>query len=244
MNRQQRCALFAPCLVSALVLTPATAATAAGSGVPARAPAAACALVKGEPAADGKATFDLKLSGFRGGARVTITGPGLKTDARVASNGRYVDENVKHGDYTVKERNRNTPALTCSKVPAEADKPPAPKTADVTGATATQTTKTGKVPCIVHGPELPVRFVGTITAATAGDVKYRWTLSNGTVSGVLTLNFAQPGTQNVPVHEWKPTGLVFTGDQLSGWGQISIIGDDTKSNRAEFSMTCVTPGAP
>ncbi|WCD88330.1 hypothetical protein KPP03845_104736 [Streptomyces xanthophaeus] len=244
MNRQQRCALFAPCVVSALVLTPATAATAAGSGAPARAPAAVCALVKGEPAADGKATFDLKLSGFRGGARVTISGPELKADARVASNGRYVDENVKHGDYTVRERNRNAPAVTCSKVAAEPDKPPASKTADVTAATATQQTKTGKVPCVIFSPELPVKFTGTITSATAGDVKYRWTLSNGKVSGVLTLNFTQPGTQNVPVHEWGATGLVAKGDQLSGWGQISIIGDDTKSNRAEFSITCVTPGEP
>ncbi|EFL12858.1 hypothetical protein [Streptomyces sp. C] len=246
MTRHPRFALVVPFAAAACVLAPAMAAPQAaafgrfGSEALAAVPTAACALVKGEAGPDQKPTYDLKLSGFDRGARVTISGSGTSQDVRVASNGKYVDENVKYGTYTVKVRNSNSPPLTCSKV---AEEPAVPaKTVDVTSATAKyEAPKQGDVGCVIVSPGIVPAFIGTITTAGPGTVKYRWVRSDGFVSGVMTLTFAQAGTQNVPRMSWDGVLLSHSPDKFTGWAQITIVGDDTKSNRAEVSLTCVEP---
>ncbi|MGW6858376.1 hypothetical protein [Streptomyces xanthophaeus] len=233
MTRHHRFALLA---AAACVLATAFAAPQAVA-----APAGICALVKGEPGLDKKSTYDLKLSGFDRGARVTISGGTSSQNVRVASNGKYVDEDVTYGTYTVKERNRNTPPVTCSKVPEEpaGQADPQAKTADVTSVTAKYLGKQGDIGCIIFPDGVVPGFDGTISTSGPGTVKYRWTRSDGLVSGAATLTFTAAGSQNVPKMSWDGVALKKAPDKFTGWAQITIVGEDAKSNRADVSLTCV-----
>ncbi|MEU9717068.1 hypothetical protein [Streptomyces sp. NPDC047976] len=233
MKLRQHRALLVPCLLLALAPAPAAAA-------PAPARTEACTLVKGAPTGDGTATYDLALSGFQGNTRVVISGPGRTREARVASDGTYTAENVPYGDYRVKAKNRSSPQVTCGKAPREAEKPAEPqaKTADVLSVTVTSLVRQGTIPCQIASGDIVPQFGGTIATAGPGTVKYRWTRSDGFVSGVMTLTFTQAGYQSVPTMKWDGVRLRSSPDKFTGWAQITIVGEDTKSNRAELDVSC------
>ncbi|WP_406184501.1 hypothetical protein [Streptomyces sp. NBC_01006] len=239
MNRHLRFACLASLTVSALALGSTGALGAPGSttAVPT---AGACALVKGTPTADNKPTFDLKLSGFGGGARVIISDGTHRQEVRVASNGKFVDDDVKFATYQVKQKHGGASVQCTSVAKEDTTKPDATKPVDVTSASARYLGKTGDVPCIIVSGGLVPAFGGTITAAGPGTVKYRWVRSDGSVSGVLPLTFTEAGTKDVPLMRWDGVALQGT-DKFSGSAQITIVGDDTKSNRAEVTLNCVIP---
>lgn len=242
MNRHLRFACLASLTASALALG-STGALGAADATTAAPAVGTCALVKGAPTADNKPTFDLKLSGFGKGARVVISDGTHRQEVRVASNGKFVDEDVTFASYTVREKNTGA-SVTCTTVakedPAKPDpaKPDAAKPVDVTAASARYLGKAGNVPCLIFSPGIVPKFGGSITAAGPGTVKYRWVRSDGFVSGALSLTFTAAGTQDVPMMVWEGVLLQKSPDTFTGSAQITIVGDDTKSNRAEVTLTC------
>ncbi|MEV8536652.1 hypothetical protein [Streptomyces sp. NPDC051211] len=230
MNHQQRCALLAPCVASAIALSPLTAV--ADTGAAARAPAGVCSLAKGDPGPGNRPTFDLKLTKFPRNASVKITGPDGPDDVKVSSNGSFTDEDVAEGDYKVRENRRNAPTITCTKSTA-----PAPvKKADVVDVSASVVSRSGKVTC----PNFKQVAKGSIQTATAGDVKYRWVRGDGARSGLLTLNFEAAGTKNVPDFSYLPDAGAVQPEKIIGTIQIVIEGEAESSNKAGFTVECQT----
>ncbi|QES49865.1 hypothetical protein DEJ50_20610 [Streptomyces venezuelae] len=234
MNRHHRIALLASLTASALALGPVAAAAATGEATAvAAAPTGTCALVKGDLAANNRQTFDLKLSGWPRSSKVVISGPRGSETVRVASNGRFTDEDVKHGNYRVREDRRNAANVRCSSVPGPGQAQG--KRANVSDVNAVVAIRSGNVKC----PGFKMNASGEITTSTAGDVKYRWVRSDGAKSGVLTLNFPTAGTKSIPIFTYTPDPGAAPGDKLIGFAQVVIEGESETSNQSNFNLTCI-----
>ncbi|MHA5054785.1 hypothetical protein [Streptomyces sp. SD15] len=188
MNRHRRYALLAPLLVSSVALPPTTAAQAA----PADRPPAALSAPAGpscklEVAPGTKPVeFDLVLTGFKAGERVQIEGPKRFTGV-INGQGKFDEENVPRGNYTVITGNKKTRnRIACEKPP----RTPAAPALDVTDADAKAIAPTGPVDC---AKPQDVKFQGTLTGTGTGTVKYVWNGPNGKQSAP-SVEFTQPST--------------------------------------------------
>ena len=85
-------------------------------------------------------------------------------------------------------------------------------------------------------------FKGTITAPSAGDVRYRFVRSDGATGPIVTLSFRTPGVHDVST-TWQLGGAGLT--SYEGWERIEIVAPvSAHSNRARFTMLCFDKSGP
>jgi len=83
-----------------------------------------------------------------------------------------------------------------------------------------------------------INFKGSVTAARAGKVQYRFIRSDQAIAPVHTLNFNRAGTRKVST-SWQ------IGRSYSGWQAIELLYPTSlKSNEARFTIRCGAPAAP
>ncbi|MCX4825256.1 hypothetical protein OG883_36445 [Streptomyces sp. NBC_01142] len=231
MNRQRRLALLAaPLLVPSVALAPAAVAQGMAEEMPlsvSAAPAAPkCALVLGEPGANGQPTFDLKLTGFAAEKDVTVSSVKGAVDGTTSEDGAFSEEDVPYATYSAKQGNKRT---NCSKVAKPPKVDPAKTPAEVTDLTLAVPPKpSGKC-----DPPPKITFNATVAVAGPGVVKLQFRFSDNTVSPVKTVKFDKAGEQvvgaNWPGDTNPPT---FTGSAL-----VKIVGDEAQATKA-FTFTC------
>ncbi|MER5932968.1 hypothetical protein [Streptomyces sp. NPDC002054] len=161
MNRNRRCALLAPVLVSAVALPPTAVAADRAPAAPA---APSCRLVEVPLGEDGT-EYDLRLLGFPAKQSVRIDGPRVKVTTRVDAKGALTREDVAHGTYRVTFKDRR---ITCLS--------PRPGTKGNVQVTKVEITKVftpqpTKVNC---GQPNKVELDGEITATGTGKVTFTW----------------------------------------------------------------------
>ncbi|GAA3375151.1 hypothetical protein GCM10020367_41830 [Streptomyces sannanensis] len=248
MNRKRRLALITPLVASSVALAPAVAA-AQGSAeeVPGSAsalPTAKCALVLGTSAENEPATYDLKLSGFNSGQRVTITSSSGREDVRVRSNGKYTSEDVDYGDYSVKGRNLS---ITCSKVPEKAPEKAPPKKeekpseaggpVEVTDVNVALTPGTpDKVDCSKTNT---VAVDGSVIGTGKGKVPLLWTLPNEKKSP-SSVEFTGGATQTITVTKVVsvPPRATPTDTSVSFAAVLDAPKNDASSGKVTIKINC------
>lgn len=192
MNRHLRYALLAPLLVTSVALPSSMAAHAASAD---RQPAVlgatgspSCKL-EVEPGTK-PPEYNLLLTGFKPNQKVRIQGP-AKFGGVTDSQGKFDEENVPRGNYTVLTGSKRHPKrIGCAKPP----KPPVQKVPDITDVDARAVFPT--VPTVDCSKPQEVRFKGVLTGTGTGSVKYEWDLPNGKVSKGA-VDFTQP-TKDTP----------------------------------------------
>jgi len=88
-----------------------------------------------------------------------------------------------------------------------------------------------------------ITFNGKIKSTVAGEVKYKFTRSDGAIAPVQTLFFRVPGVQNVST-TWTLGGIPAL-PAYAGWEAIEIVSPlPFTSNHANFKLRCVAGIAP
>ena len=102
--------------------------------------------------------------------------------------------------------------------------------------TATPTSFIGLCPALIT-------FNGKIKSTTQGEVKYKFTRSDGAIAPVQTLIFREPGIQSV-TDTWTLGGIPAL-PTYAGWEAIEILAPAPgASNHATFKIHCIQRAQP